>query len=474
VNQGEWDRACDDPSRGRVSEKGVGIRRELLERLLDARWAERTPDGFTFLHPMLRESLERVARKAGRWAGHHQAVATMLEVSDVADPARIGQHLLEAGRATEAVDLLIKGYDATVLRSGLDRGSYVLVPLERAMNEARLPETDVRWAGLWRRQASQLRARRLHADALAHAQHARQFAERLDDDVEWARCGHEIATILEAQGELPEALTVLQKSVTRLLRRGQKGVDLVQLLLRMTSIARLMNRLDDAERWAEQAIGVLEKGKIEDPGRLGYLENELAIVAARRREFSKAVQLFDSAQGRLAPGGPSRRLSEVLNNRGDCLKNLGRWADAEKAFLEAVAMSRAVGMDTTVPSLNLVICQIHVGRYEAARDAATEIERVASGVFVPVAILARTVCQAALGRTEAVDRDLGPAAERMRKAKYVDPDLVWLAEHGAEACRRRSAKDQAVAFLYFAREQMAALGDEAGMARVSRVLDQLG
>ncbi|MCA9490791.1 MAG: tetratricopeptide repeat protein, partial [Myxococcales bacterium] len=468
----EWDRACDDPSRGRVSERGRAIRQELVERMLDARWIELRPHGFVFVHPMLRESLERIARKANRWQGHHQALATLLEATKTGTPARIGFHLLEAGRPEQAVDLLFNGHDQAVASAGVARGSHVLLPLERAMTEAVLPDTDIRWAGLWRRQAALLRARRLLDDALSHAEHARKHADTLEDDLEWARCSAEMSHALEAKGDLEGALHPVQKAVTRLLRSGQRGRDLVVLLSRMSALGRLMNRVDDAERWASQAIGVLERSGIEDESLTGVLEGELAILAARRKEHTRAVQLFDQAIAKLSKGEPTTRLAEVLNNRGDCLKNLGRWAEAEKAFRQAVDMQAELAIDPTVPRLNLVLCLMHVHRYQAALEATYEVERTATGVFAHVASLCRSVCYASMGDTKGVDRELGPAVERIRKAKYVEPDIVWLAEHGAAASKRSGSDDHAVAFLYLAREQLAALGDEAGVARVSKILGE--
>jgi serine/threonine protein kinase/tetratricopeptide (TPR) repeat protein len=470
----EWERACDDPSRGRVSERGRQIRRELMDRLLDARWIEERPTGFTFVHPMLRESLERTARKSGRWKTHHQAIAAMLEASGDGDAGRVGLHLLEAGRPAEAVDPLFAGHDQLERRYGPARAGTVLTPLERAMTEAGVPDTDVRWAVLWRHQSALLRARRHYAQAIDHAEHARAHAERLGDDEEWARCALQIASAHEAMGDLGQALPVAQKAVARLLRAGRKGPTLVAALTQLAGTGRLMNRVDDAERWASQAIGVLERTGAADEQSTAVLEGELAVLAARRGDLRQAIELFERAIPPLRTRGLSRSLADVLNNHGDCLKNAGRWAEAEQAFLEAGRILEQLALNNVVPRLNLVICQIRVGRYEEARESTHDVERAATGIYAPLAILSRAVCNAALGDRAAVDRELGPAVERIRNAQLVDPDIAWLAEHAVDALERHAedprARDLQVAFLYLAREQLGALSDHVGLERLTRRL----
>jgi tetratricopeptide (TPR) repeat protein len=473
---GEWERACDDPSRGRVSERGVQIRRDLLERLLDARWVEERTQGFTFVHPMLRESLERIARKAGRWKTHHQAIATMFEATGLGDAGRIGYHLLEAGRPAEALAPLFSGHDALESRYGSARAGGLLIPLERAMTEAAVPDSDIRWAALWRRQSTLLRARRRYDEATDHAEHARVHADKLGDDEEWARCSISIAAAQEARGDLGLALVTLQKAVARLLRAGKRGPTLVAALTQLASTGRMMNKLDDAERWASQAIGVLERTGAQDEQSAAILEGELAVLASRRGDWQQAIELFEKAIPPLRRRGLSRSLADVLNNHGDCLKNVGRWSEAERVFQEAGRILEQLALNNVVPRLNLIICQIRVGRYEEAREASVEVERSATGIYAPLAILSRAVCNAALGDLHAVQRELGPAAERIRHAQLVDPDIVWLAEHAAEALSRHPdptrTRDLEVAFLYLAREQLGLLSDQAGVERVSRRLGE--
>ncbi|HKV13164.1 MAG TPA: protein kinase, partial [Thermoanaerobaculia bacterium] len=70
VDRREWEAACRAGS--------APCPPSLPESLVASRLALRAEDGWSFVHAMLRESLERMAREAGRLPAHHRACAAML------------------------------------------------------------------------------------------------------------------------------------------------------------------------------------------------------------------------------------------------------------------------------------------------------------------------------------------------------------------------------------------------------------
>ncbi|MEZ4323216.1 MAG: AAA family ATPase, partial [Myxococcota bacterium] len=118
VNAIEWQTAVDDPkgdarrSRAFVFDaKRAEIRRVLEERLISARLAEETEEGFQFSHTMIVEALRERARRHDRLVGHNAAAAEML-MARSGEPVvaeRLGRHLLEGGRPEEAVEPLLQG-----------------------------------------------------------------------------------------------------------------------------------------------------------------------------------------------------------------------------------------------------------------------------------------------------------------------------------------------------------------------------
>lgn len=470
VEWAEWDIACDDPNHRRVSEAGQRMRRQLVDRLVEASFVEDWPGGFRFSHPMLRESVERISRAAGRWHSHHEAIATLLDSAESRDSARVGVHRLAAGDPHGAIDPLLDGLELWLQRGGAPQIRAGLIPLERAMREAEIADDDPRWVSLWCRQAMVTRIRGNMREAQAQAERARSLAERIGDEELWSEATRELARILQEEGDLPGALQTLQKAVARLLRANARGRELAVVLTRMAIIGRMMNQLDDAERWASQAAGVLARAGIEDPANEGYLIGELAVLATRRGQYERAIELFRDAIPLLRAAVAPLRLAEVENNRGDACKNLGRWGEAESAFLEAIRLLESTGSNPDIPKINLAICRIEAGRWEEARKVADDATHGGSKVNTALATLARAVCDAAMGDRMAVGRSLGPALESLRRAKYVDPDAAWLAERGCDRAQAISAFDSAITFGYFAREQYAALNNDEGVNRISRVI----
>jgi eukaryotic-like serine/threonine-protein kinase len=470
VDAEEWAIACDDPQARRKSEVGVRLRGQLLERLRDAMLVEEGPRGFRFAHPMLRECVERSSRKARRWASHHQAIATLLAGNVVREPARIGLHRLEAGEPGPAVDLLLEGIDQALRRSRTAQAASALIPLERAMREADVAPDDERWAWLWCRQAGVLRDRGLLAEALAQAERARDLADREGREEVWSACMREVSRIRQEEGDVPLALASMQDVAARLARAGLRGRELAVVLTRMAVLARMTGRLDDAERWASQANGVLARSGVEDSGLEGYIIGELAVLACRRGRYDRALALFEEALPVLRAADQPSRLAEVENNRGDALKQLGRWGEAEAAYLEAVRILEMIGTAPEIPKINLALCALHSGRYDEARLVAREAAQIGSRVNAALALLALAVADAALGDLGAVGRALSPALQTLRRARFVDPDAAWLAEVGADRAAAAGAIDEAGLFAFFAREQLSTMGDEAGVARISRVL----
>jgi tetratricopeptide (TPR) repeat protein len=467
----EWHVACDDPAHGRISDAGVRLRKQLVARLVEARLLVEIPRGFRFAHPMLRESVERISRTAGRWGPHHQAVATFLESLDRPDPLRVGVHWLEAGEPMRAIDPLFAGIERGMRRSGIAQVSAALLPLERALREAKIPEDDLRWARLFVRQATVLRRRGMLIAAGDLAEKARALADRPGADTVWSECARELARTLNERGDVPGALLLLQQTAARLLRAGARGTELTMVLARMAVLGRTMHQLDDAERWATQARGILARTETEDPGLEGYVVGELAMIAALRGRDDRMAELFEEATRLLRTGVATARLAEVESNRGEALAWFERWDEAESAFLEATRLQELVGHNPERPRLGLALCRLHQNRFAEARALADEVARgAATKVNGTLAALVRALCDLATRDSAKIGRDLASLLQVLRDARLADPELGWLAEFGA---RTAPDKAEAVQLATWAREVRETLGDRAALARVEAALAEL-
>ncbi|MEZ4238828.1 MAG: hypothetical protein R3F59_22275 [Myxococcota bacterium] len=182
ITQVEWRRACDDPE-GVFGDRFPGdepLRAALVDRLLVHRLVVGTRARWSFVHGMLRESLERTARQARRWAQHHEACATMLSryAEDPRVAERLGRHLLEAGQPEQAVAPLLRGVEHRLVTVGPQPAVALLGTVGDAMRAAALPETDARWGELWTLTARTLQDSGDLDGALASAARASEGAAR--------------------------------------------------------------------------------------------------------------------------------------------------------------------------------------------------------------------------------------------------------------------------------------------------------
>jgi len=118
VDAHEWQIMVDDPvgegrrtGAYRLDQVRMKIRQVIEERLISARLAEESEEGFHFSHAMIVEALRERARRNGRLASHNASAAEMLLAREgergVAE--RLGRHLLEAGRPERAIEPLLQG-----------------------------------------------------------------------------------------------------------------------------------------------------------------------------------------------------------------------------------------------------------------------------------------------------------------------------------------------------------------------------
>ncbi|HKI01970.1 MAG TPA: hypothetical protein VKK31_08325 [Thermoanaerobaculia bacterium] len=136
--------------RGRRSRLPAGA---LLEELVASRLALRTEEGWSFVHAMLRESVERMSREAGRFAAHNHACAAMLAgraaAGERGTAERLGHHLLLAGERAAALEPLLDGARERRGTSDYPAAHGLLDERETALRDLGVSEGDPRWGQGW-------------------------------------------------------------------------------------------------------------------------------------------------------------------------------------------------------------------------------------------------------------------------------------------------------------------------------------
>src|SRR6185295_15006080 len=188
VDRREWQAAC--------RAAGVSCPPELLEELVTSRLALRTEEGWSFVHAMLRESVERMARDAGRLAAHHRACAAMLRERRAGERGvaeRLGRHLLLAGEREAALEPLLAGARERRETSDYPAALSILADREAVLEELGAPAADPRRGKGW-----VVRARiHLHQGELAEVFRWAERAEAASGDA-W---GAILSESLRLQGD---------------------------------------------------------------------------------------------------------------------------------------------------------------------------------------------------------------------------------------------------------------------------------
>jgi len=459
IRDDDWVALCE------LGEEDERLADLLVAQLLDARLAEETSGGWRFAHALVREGLLARASDHGHRVAHHRAAARVLLRQEPRNATRLGHHLLASGRAAEAVDPLLAGFDNELTRHGLRAAQQAYLPCEQAMTEA-LDDDDPRWALLWRHRSALLLRQGDRQEAVELARKACAHAEGRDFDL-WCRGQLALAAALQARGDLKDALHELKSAVTRRLHERRRDLLLARLLERMGAAARSLGQLSDADQWSTQALGLLYRNDAPSD-RIGAVLMEQALNAARGGDPERALRLFDEAEQAYADRGTRVAHAHLHNNRADTLAKLGRHDEAIAAFAEAAADLSALGADPVIPALNLALAHLRQSRPDEAAavlDEQLAANEARSRHFAALVEVARAAAAAQQGDLPTVRRLLRPAGIVLQEAGFVDPDLLALYQLAAEALDETAEAWTAWGLVH---DQAKALGDDDAAEQAAR------
>jgi hypothetical protein len=188
---------------------------DVIDALAAAGLARRTEGGFGFAHSMVRGSVERRAREAGRLAAHHASAASALqllwgtETPTVA--ARMGRHRLAAGAPLQALSALFVAARAAVLEGDVLEAAAILADWEKARVAVGLPDDDARIGPGLTLRATVAEKEGRHDDARALANRAALVAR---DDKKKAEALRIEADACVQQGLLDDAAYIYDEART--------------------------------------------------------------------------------------------------------------------------------------------------------------------------------------------------------------------------------------------------------------------
>lgn len=451
----------------------LAVDEQLLPKLLAAKVVKRQDGSFAFVHPMLRECLERESEEAGRLRSLRLAVVQRLQkhVDRPGFPERLALQLISLGLEGEAQRALLQAAHQ-YLRLG-DRGTAINL-LDRATELLpKVPPEDPRHA-----EGELLRARLLHsegryeearlsADKAATLARQRGWSELLSESLT------ELADLTRHRGSPSLALELFQEA-HELHKRSGDRMGLGVCLVGLGELASQFGELGQALRLLQQALTIFS-----DLGQRRKQADTLRELADTARRAGKLDQAAGWAEEALLlyrnPTVPSG-LASATNIQAAVHRQGGRLFQAESLALRSLQMFEALDSRQVVfPLCNLGLIYAQLERFEKSEELLLQALNVLQhqGRLVLEAAVHAMLLPALSAREDWVawDQHFQRAARLAEDTDTVDPDI---AESLTLSARRLRDSRRAVAAWEMARSQWLSLGFQSRVAEANAALVRVG
>ncbi len=434
------------------------------------------PSAWSFTHALWRDSLVAAAEQAGRLVGHHaacaEAVATLRRPRSA---ARMGAHLLAAGRPEAALDALLLAARREVLAGDPAAVGPVLERVDEALEALYEPEKDPRWGRALVLHARLERARGALELAAERAQLARSTAHRrgwhkvhIDALLELAESFHELGRSVEAGALLAEGLVLADAlGDQRRAARCQHGQAIAWLS---------QGDLDAAEKAIGEARQDFEAVRaVLDVARC---EMVLARVMLQSGRLQAVVEHTNAARRLFWEAGCRSGTALCDNLAGEAARLAGDHAGAERAYRAALETWARLGMGyVPFARANLGLIALERGDPLGATplvEAALEDFRAGGREAVATQMLVALLpCRAARRDWARFDAALDEAEAYVRAADFADLDMARMANYAAALCEHAKDLGRARRAWIFAADQFVALGHHKSAQQVEAQLARI-
>lgn len=452
----EWRKVCELA--------GVELEESLSGELVERRFAQRTKNGFSFAHAILRESIERLARDRGRWQEYRRACASMVEhLYDVSTPRvaeRYGQYAMSAGQYERALEPLIKAARGRRRRGEYREAQQLVSDYMQCLEDMGVGDADPRWGEAWVTRARTYLNDRRPREAEQWAGKALEAAREHGWSAVRARAMGWRALAAQWLGQedageyLQRAFALVVEEPSDHRMRGAYG-----------SIAHGLTRLREFED-AEKLLDLdLEEAERYGDERLiannQYLRCRHAFFQEKWEEaleFAETARSLFEAAGHLPGVGLCQEyLAEIHRRMG----NPDRAADIYRSCVE---LQEAIGQPKAVAQTNLATLQVKNGDPEEAEklfvEAATFFESSGRKMFQMVAVAGLMACAATQAWWGNIREHLELLESFVAETEKGERDLAELLEFAGDHLRDGTRYEFASRVYELARRQWTHLGED--------------
>jgi tetratricopeptide (TPR) repeat protein len=472
VDEDEWAACC--------RQLRVTPSPDLVDALLGEWLARRVEGGeagdWTFVHGMLRESIGRRAREAGRWPDCHRACAEVLRLRRGPGVAeRLGRHYLEAGLLEAALPALASGTQELLDLGEYRRAEVLLAERSQCMDRLDLPGSHPHRVELCIQTSMLHRSHGRYDDALRWARQAEEgagAAGRVEQECHAVReCGRALANLGDREGAweaIERASTLAQHSGNQRLI-GACRWNLGDILLRQGQLEQAQERFTEALADYEACGSVVGQSRC----LIG-----LGDAARQGGRLDDAQRYYEDALRSTRQGGIRWGVAGCLNVLGEVARYRGRYDEAEDYYRRAREAYEAIGSSVAIyPATNRALVLVTMQRHAEARPLLEEILGIFESQGVKPMIGAVNVCLlpcvAAAGDWTAWDRHLERARSLLAETSFNDADTAAMATLAGDEAEEHGDPERARAAYELALEQYRHLAREAEVEAVLAKLEAL-
>lgn len=368
--------------RAAAERAGVGVSEVLVDDLERRRLVVRTDHGFAFVHGMLTEGLERLAREGDRWPSWADAAGhAALDVG--VEHVHGRGHALEAAPWLLRAELLLRGERGAgwmracqwLAASDFLRGRHdeAVSWCERGLERARGvgdAHAEAELLGELGRAVTQTDPVR----AVAHLEAATARAEALGDDPMRGRLLARLSTALVRLQRFDDAHAAATTALELDRATGNRRSEATAL----SRLGRIHQRRDELDLATEAYTAAL--GIEEEVGNLflqGVFLQNLGLISVQRGHLPEARELLERALAVQREGGARRSEGIVLASLGGLNHELGAAEAAQEAYRAAIQILAEVGEEGQELMVwrNLSLLQRESGDLETPLGTLQRIER---------------------------------------------------------------------------------------------------
>lgn len=456
------------------------IRQLLTSCLYERRMAIREASGWRFAHPLLRESVLRLAKEAGRLIEHHQVCVEFLQHYGIpSSPGyhdRLGRHLQAVGQTEAALGAMLQAAQSWSLAHDHGQSLDILARCDELLDELSVNDLDDRRISVLEKRVRCHFHRGEFTQADTCMEEVQRVVQKVGDSDKLAELLLDSAQFAWTRGRGDQAEEWMSQ-VGRLISDVPHGSLGLKWCLGQSDRYIRRGALEEAKEWAERAVVIGRD--IADESGLGRALRDRGTIASLCGDFDHARALLSEARSVQEGIGNLKDVANTVNRLGECERWSGNVDTAEALYKEAVAIYQRAGASSLghLPLVNLGLVHTSKGRLRDAMVPLTRalsmVERQGNTGFQVITRLLLLPCCAKVEDWAGWNMQIEQVFGIRKHVSLVEPDLVFsvrLAAELAEGCGRYPEAIQACDLAIWMYE---ILRDFDGRAQLTAMRDRL-